>query len=147
MPKQKAKTALERLYGRSANRYLELIHQFPLRYICSDEELDEAIRVINLLIDRKTRIAPEEDYLDIISDIVEKYEEETIPMGNTSDEEMLVYLMELREITQVQLAKDTGIATSTVSEVLSGKRKLTRKQIEKLATYFNVSPAVFHTNG
>jgi transcriptional regulator with XRE-family HTH domain len=38
-----------------------------------------------------------------------------------------------------------GIAESTISEVLSGKRRLTRAQLEKLAAYFHVVPAVFMT--
>ena len=41
----------------------------------------------------------------------------------------------------------TGIAESTISEVLSGKRKLNRTQIGKLARYFHVSPAVFEFGG
>ena len=35
------------------------------------------------------------------------------------------------------------IVTGPVSEVLAGKRQLTRAQISKLAAYFHISPAVF----
>ena len=139
-------STIGKVYGRQKDRYLELIQQFPLRKIKSDDELDVATRVIHSLIDQDQLSPAEHDYLDVISDLVEEYEDETIPMGKSTDEEMLVFLMDIRSITQAQLAKDVGIATSTVSEVLSGKRKLTRKQIEKLAAYFKVSPAVFHSN-
>jgi HTH-type transcriptional regulator/antitoxin HigA len=40
-----------------------------------------------------------------------------------------------------------GIAESTVSEVLSGKRTLNRKQIGKLAKYFRIAPGAFGFGG
>jgi HTH-type transcriptional regulator/antitoxin HigA len=52
-------------------------------------------------------------------------------------------LIEAKKVTQTQVAKATGIVESTISEVLSGKRKLNRKQIGKLARYFRVSPEAF----
>ena len=36
-----------------------------------------------------------------------------------------------------------GMAPSTVSDILRGKRGIGRKHIEAFATYFHVSPAVF----
>ena len=108
--------------------------------------MDEtATKVIHSLIDQDELTPAENDYLDVISDLVEVYEDATIPMGDGTDGNMLEFLMDIRDINQTQLSHDTSIATSTVSEVLSGKRKLTRKQIEKLSAYFKVSPAVFHT--
>lgn len=56
---------------------------------------------------------------------------------------MLKYLMEMKGVTQAAVAKGAGIAESTVSEVLSGKRMLTRAQIGKLARYFHVEPSMF----
>lgn len=136
---------IRKLYGRQEGRYVDLIRQFPLRRIRSDVELHAAIRVIDSLIDQKRRTPAEEDYLDMISDIVEAYEDEHVIFDEGTDGELLTFLMESNALTQAQLAKNVGIATSTVCEVISGKRQLTRKQIEKLAAYFKVSPAVFHT--
>ena len=65
------------------------------------------------------------------------------PIGDVSEDEMLGFLIEQKGVTQVEAARGAGIAESTISEVLSGKRRLTRGQIEKLAAYFHVSPAVF----
>ena len=134
-----------KIYGRKKDRYLELIQQFPLRRIRNDEELETATKVIHSLIDQDEMTPAENDYLDVISDLVEVYEDATIPMGDSPECNMLEFLIDIRDINQTQLSHDVGIATSTVSEVLSGKRKLTRKQIEKLAAYFKVSPAVFHS--
>ena len=56
---------------------------------------------------------------------------------------MLRLLIEAKGVTQAQAAKEAGIAESTVSEVLAGKRKLNRTQIGKLGRYFHVGPGAF----
>jgi transcriptional regulator with XRE-family HTH domain len=56
---------------------------------------------------------------------------------------LLEHLLEAKGVTQAAVARATGIAESRLSEVLRGKRELTRAQITKLAAYFYVGPAVF----
>ncbi|HSQ58437.1 MAG TPA: helix-turn-helix domain-containing protein, partial [Gemmata sp.] len=131
------------VYGKGRDRYLDLIQRFPLRPIRSDSDLDAAVEVIDSLIDQDRRSAAEEDYLDVLSDLVEAYEDKTIPISQPDDSGMLRLLIDAKGVTQVAVAKKTGIAESTISAVLSGKRKLTRGQIGKLSRYFHVSPAAF----
>jgi HTH-type transcriptional regulator / antitoxin HigA len=123
--------------------YLELVSQFPLRPIRSDTELDRAIAVINSLIRREDLAPDEEDYLDVLSDLVEKYEAEQHPMPPVSDADLLRYLIEAKGVTQAKVAAETGIAESTISEILSGRRELNRRHIEVLAAYFHVNPSAF----
>jgi HTH-type transcriptional regulator/antitoxin HigA len=125
------------------DRYLELIQRAPLRPIRSEEELDRAIAMIDELLDQAGRDSDEDDYLDVLSDLVEKYEDEHHAMPPVSGAELLRFLIENQETTQAQVATATGIAESTISEVLTGKRELNRKHIEALARHFQVSPAVF----
>jgi HTH-type transcriptional regulator/antitoxin HigA len=68
-------------------------------------------------------------------------------MPVVSDANMLRHLIEAKGVTQAETASAAGIAISTISEVLSGRRKLTRAHIGKLAQYFNVEPNVFAFNG
>jgi HTH-type transcriptional regulator / antitoxin HigA len=144
---QKLAPTLGRVYGKERDRYLELVSLFPLRPIRTDDELDAAIRVIDMLVDLDHRTKAEEDYLDVLSDLVEAYEDATIPMGPVSDAEMLQSCLDDWRVTQAKVAKDTRIAESTISEVLAGKRKLNRAQIGKLARYFRVSPGAFSFEG
>jgi len=125
------------------DRYLELIHVFPLRPIRSDKELSDAIGVIDGLLDQKRLVAEEQDYLDVLSGLVERYEKEQHPMPAVSDAEMLRHLIEAKNVTQVQVARATGIAESTISAVLAGNRRLNREHIEKLARYFHVGARAF----
>jgi HTH-type transcriptional regulator / antitoxin HigA len=131
------------IYGKRQDRYLDLVRQFPLRPLRTDADLDAAIAVVDSLIDQNQLSPPEQDYLDVLSDLVEAYEAEAVPMRRVADAEMLRFLIENRRVTQAELSKQAGIAESTISEVLSGKRKLNRVQIGKLAHYFHVEPGVF----
>jgi HTH-type transcriptional regulator / antitoxin HigA len=115
----------------------------PLRPIRSEKDLQRAISVINSLIDRDALSPDEEDYLDVLGDLVKKYETEHHPQPPVSDAEMLRHRIEARGTTQAQVAAATGIAESTISAILAGKRGMTRKHIESLARYFKVKPAVF----
>ena len=126
-----------------SDHYFGLVQKFPLRPIRSDEELSRAIEVIDSLIIRGDLDRGEQDYLDILTDIVEKYETEEHPMRPVSDAEMLRHLVEARRITQSELSKSVHISNSTISDVMTGKRRLTRDHVSALAKFFGVSPAVF----
>ncbi len=125
------------------DRYLDLVREFPLRPIRSDEELDRAVRMVESLLDRRDLVPEEEDYLEVLGDLVERYESAAHPMPPLSDAEMLRHLLDAKGEAQTEVAAATGIADSTISEILKGKRSLNRNHIGKLARYFNVSPDVF----
>jgi HTH-type transcriptional regulator/antitoxin HigA len=126
-----------------SDRYLDLIRAFPLRTLRSEKDLEEAIAVIDSLLDRDSLDDGEEDYLDVLSDLVRKYEDEHHPLPPVSDADMLRHLIEARDVSQLKVAAETGIAESTISSILTGKRGMSRNHIELLARYFKVSPAVF----
>ncbi|HVC98654.1 MAG TPA: helix-turn-helix domain-containing protein [Pirellulales bacterium] len=128
----------------TANRvYFELVEQFPLRPIRNERELDRAINMIDSLLDRRRLNNAEQDYLDVLTDLVEKYESEAHPIAPVGDAEILAHLLEARGLSQTALAEATGIVNSTLSAVLHGKRRLSRDHIGRLAQFFHVSPTVF----
>jgi HTH-type transcriptional regulator / antitoxin HigA len=131
--------------ARERDHYLKLVKKFPLRPLRSDEELSLAIQVIDSLIIRGDLDSGEQDYLDILTDIVEKYEAEEHPMPPVSDADMLRHLIEARGISQSKLADDVKISMSTISEVLNGKRQLNRNHISALSKYFGVPSSVFQS--
>jgi len=135
-------TSTRAVYGRHEDRYLELVRRFPLRPLRTDADLD-AVAVLDTLTDRDELAPPEQDYLDVLTDLVEAYEDATIPMKPVGDAELLRALIEGKGATQAEVAAGAGLAVSIVSELLSGKRKLNRGQIGKLALFFKVKPGVF----
>jgi HTH-type transcriptional regulator/antitoxin HigA len=105
--------------------------------------LRRANEMIDSLIIRGDLDSGEQDYLDILTDIVERYEADVHPMARVSDAVMLRHLIDARGVTQSKLAADVKIQMSTISEVLNGKRRLNRRHIAVLSKYFRVSSAVF----
>jgi HTH-type transcriptional regulator/antitoxin HigA len=126
-----------------SDRYFDLVGRFPLRPIHSDEELEGAVKMVDSLLDRRDLSPEEEDYLEVLGDLIERYESDAHPMAPVSDAEMLRHLIEAKGVSQTEISSATGIADSTISEVLKGRRSLNRGHIGKLARYFNVSPDVF----
>jgi HTH-type transcriptional regulator/antitoxin HigA len=129
--------------ARRPDAYLELVQRFPLRHLKTDRELSTAIEIMKTLLVRGDLASGEQDYLDVLTDIIERYEDKAHPMPAVSDAAMLGHLLGARGITQVELSSEVGIAMSTISEVLHGKRELNRKQIASLAEFFKVDPSVF----
>ena len=125
------------------DKYIELVHAFPLRPIRSDAELDRAITMIDSLIERDDLDSGGEDYLDVLSDLVHRYEAEHDPIAPVSDPDMVRFLLESNDMTQAELAERSEIAESTISEVVAGKRKLSRRHIAALSMVFRVSPSIF----
>jgi HTH-type transcriptional regulator/antitoxin HigA len=123
--------------------YLKLVREFPLRPLRSDADLDRAVTMIDALIDR-SRITPEEeDYLEVLSRLVEDYEEEHDPLPELSPVEALRYLLEENGLTQAKLSEETHVPVATISEILNGKRGISSKVRDAFARRFRVAPSLF----
>jgi HTH-type transcriptional regulator / antitoxin HigA len=123
--------------------YLALIRELPLRPIRTEVELDRAIAMVDVLSDRDTLAPDEHDYLLVLADLIEKYEDEQYPIPAVSGVSMLRYLIESKGVTRAKVAVEAGIAESTLSEILAGKRKLGIRHVTILARYFKVDPGLF----
>ena len=128
----------------ASDRYLDLVRECPLRVIRSESEYAQAIAMLDRLSDLgKARSPDETEYIVSLAVFVEKFEDEHDPMPAVSGVEMLRYLMESHRVTQSAMATATGLAVSTISEILAGKRRLSLKHIPELARFFGVTQAVF----
>jgi HTH-type transcriptional regulator / antitoxin HigA len=134
------------LKGKGRDSYLELVLAFPLAVIKSEEHLDAAQEVMDRLLAKDKLNDGEEMYLDALSDLVASYEDEHHAVGLASDADMLRHLMEAKGVAQSQVSHETGIAKSTISEVLAGKRAFSRRMIRKLADYFKVDISILTAN-
>jgi HTH-type transcriptional regulator/antitoxin HigA len=134
------------LKGKDRDSYLELVLEFPLASIQSDDHLEAAQEVMDRLLTQGELVRGEEMYLDALSDLVAAYEDEHHAVEPASDADMLRHLMDARGVNQIQLSRDTGIAKSTISEVLAGKKPFSRQMIRKLADYFGVDVSVLAAN-
>jgi HTH-type transcriptional regulator / antitoxin HigA len=134
------------LRGKVRDRYLELVSEFPLTSVRSEEHLAAAQMVMDRLLARGQLDEGEMAYLDALSDLVAAYEDEHHAIPPASDADMLRHLMEAKGISQTQLSHDTRIAKSTISEILRGKKAFSRSMIRKLANYFNIDVTMLAAN-
>jgi len=132
--------------GKNKDSYLELVLDFPLASIKSDDHLEEAQRVMDGLLARGVLNQGEETYLDALSDLVGAYEDEHHAIEPASDAEMLQHLLTAKGVTQSQLSRDAAVPKSTISEVLKGKKRFSRQMIHKLANYFQVDVSLLAAN-
>jgi HTH-type transcriptional regulator/antitoxin HigA len=112
--------------------YMLLIGAFPLRRLRNDHELDEAVEVIDRLIDRGDLTASKQAYVDALGVLVEAYEREHVVLPEVSGVELLRHLMDVHDLKQADLVAIFG-TKSIASEVLSGKRRLTFRHIQGLS--------------
>ncbi|HLO83643.1 MAG TPA: transcriptional regulator [Nostocaceae cyanobacterium] len=122
--------------------YVDLLQAFPPRPIKSDEELLATQNVIDALIDNAPLTPDEQDYLDLLGTLVYEYEQTKEPVPDIYGIELLQALMaeyDLQEKDLIPVLK----TESMVVDILTGKSQLTVSQIQELAEFFHLSPAVF----
>ena len=127
----------------SPEKYGALLITTLPQVIESEEELERAEKIIDRLLSKGENLSPEEEkLLDLVSDLVERYEDEHYPMPEVAPNEVLKFFMEDRKLKQKDLLHIFG-STGITSEVVNGKRSISKAQAKKLAEYFKVSVELF----
>jgi HTH-type transcriptional regulator/antitoxin HigA len=124
-------------------KYSELLSNTLPGVIESLEEYNRIEEIFNRLMD-KENLAPEEDKLFLLlQNLLEDYEKRTLPpLEKSSPRETLKFLIEENQLRQSDLAGIFG-AQSVVSEVLKGKREITKNQAKALAEKFSLRVEAF----
>ena len=109
----------------------------------SKKEYNKIVSLLDLVIDEvgNKQNHPLAPLLETLGSLVEAYEKENLKPIGAKPIEVLKFLMEEHNLTQKDM-KQLG-SQGVVSEILSGKRELSVRQIKELSKRFGVSPAVF----
>ncbi|HEV2235491.1 MAG TPA: hypothetical protein VGR57_02415 [Ktedonobacterales bacterium] len=122
--------------------YLGLVRAFPLISIRNEEQWREALEIVSGLMSKPDLSTAEEAYLSALADLIETFENTRVHIPPISGLDALRYLMEENGLAQADLVPEFGTA-SIVSEVLSGKRRLSLRHIQRLAARFGLPADVF----
>jgi HTH-type transcriptional regulator / antitoxin HigA len=96
-----------------------------------------------LRLDERDDPSPEEKELaELLTVLVDEYEERRYPIRKASPQRTLQHLMEACNLSQKDLWKVFG-SKGITSEVFHGKRSISKTQAKKLAEYFHVSAELF----
>jgi HTH-type transcriptional regulator/antitoxin HigA len=109
----------------------------PIR---NEKDYQNALKRLELIFDAK-KGSVKGDELEILSILIDRYENENFPIGMPDPIEAIKFRMEQMGMKQKDLAEVVGFK-SRVSEILSKKRKLTLDMIRKLNTTLNIPTEV-----
>jgi HTH-type transcriptional regulator/antitoxin HigA len=122
--------------------YSQLLGKFQPKIIKTIEEYNEANRILLELMLRKERSLEETELLQLIAMIVKEFDKKQEQPEPASPQEVLLHLMEERNFKQVDLVGKIG-SKGVVSEIVHGKRSISKAQAKTLAEIFHVSSSVF----
>lgn len=124
-------------------RYKRLLSQTMPLIIESEAENERTLKVIEKLMDKGENLSPEEEkLLKLLTRLVEDFEERYYQPKNATPLEVLQHLMESRDIKQTHLWEVFG-SKGIASEVLNGKRGISKSHARALADYFHVPADLF----
>lgn len=109
----------------------------------TEEDYYNRLDLLNKLIDEvgDNEQHPLASLLDTVGTLVANYEQEHYSLPEASPQEVLAYLIQEHQLTQSELP-EIG-SQGVVSEILSGKRQLNKRQILALSKRFGVATEVF----
>ena len=126
----------ERQYGKLLQATLPVA-------IRTEEEYRRQVRAAAELMERPDASISEEEgrLLELLSIVIEEYEDRAHPLPPGKPHRMLAYLLKEKGMKPSDLW--TILPKSRVSEILSGKRAISKAQARKLSDFFHVSIDLF----
>ncbi len=113
-----------------------------LKIIKTEQDHQQAlVRLMALMDLDPNENSPEQDEMDVLALLIEKYEQENFPIAKPDPVTAIKFRMEQQGLTNKDLVPYMG-AASKVSEVLNGKRPLSLNMIRKLTTGLGISADV-----
>ncbi len=131
--------------SKTTDRYSDLVRLFPLRPIRTASEHKKAIEQsisVGKLLSSDITDKGTEDYYTVLSLLIREYESALPKRANQAKPRDIVkFLMDQHHLRQVDLIEEFG-TQGLVSEFLSGKRELSKRQIRKLSERFKIDPSL-----
>ena len=124
-------------------KYARLLTQTRPRVIRNDAENERMIRQVEELDGHWQKLSAEEKSLsELLTVLIERYESEEYPIVLATPRERLAQLMEDRGLTQADIWQLFG-TRARASEVLNGKRGISKEHARRLAAFFHVPLDLF----
>jgi HTH-type transcriptional regulator / antitoxin HigA len=125
-------------------RYGKLLAKSLPKVIETDEEFDRYVETMEGL-DRKAAdggVSPEEEaLLALLERLVQDYDDK-IELAEAPPHEMVQFLMDRKGLRQADLVPVLG-SRAQVSDLLGGRRGISKAQAKKLAAFFGISVELF----
>lgn len=124
-------------------RYKRLLSQTMPVVIETEEENERMLAIVDKLMEKGENLSLEEEkILKLFARLIEDFEERYYKPKEAEPLEVLQHLMEARSVKQSHLWELFG-SKGIASEVLSGKRGISKTQARALADFFRVPADLF----
>jgi HTH-type transcriptional regulator/antitoxin HigA len=124
--------------------YGKLLADVQPHPIKSEREYDRLVAEVGRLMERgeKNLSAEESSLLEMLSILIEEYDRKHYPLSPSEPHKMLAFLLDQRGLEPHDLWPVLG-SKSRVSEILSGRRAVSKANAKKLAAFFHVPVDLF----
>lgn len=122
--------------------YAALLAEERPEVISGEEQNQLYIERLEQLTGQDVVSPAEEKLIALLAVLVEEYEAKRHPVPEAGPLDIIRHLMEVHKLRQKDLVDVFG-TESIVSDILNGKRDLTKEHIRHLSARFHVSPSVF----
>ena len=126
----------------SPDTYGSLLAQYQPKAITNEAENEKAIALAQALEHKENLTQEETTLLELLYVLIEQFENDNYPITEGSPLEILKHLMEENKIKQEELVGIIG-SRGVVSEVVNGKRGISKNQAKALAQFFHVDVSLF----
>lgn len=124
-------------------RYRKLLSRVMPVAIQTEEENDRMLAEAEKLMAKGENLSPEEDaLLRLMATLIQDFEEKFYQPRDATPLEILQHLMDARDLKQSDLLEVFG-SKGIASEVINGKRSISKSQAKALAKFFGVSAELF----
>jgi HTH-type transcriptional regulator/antitoxin HigA len=124
------------------SEYGALLANIQPQVITTEEENDRALGIVESLLAEKNLSLEKEQILRLLVSLIEKFEDEHYQLAASTPHSILLHLMEERGLRQTDLVGLIG-SRGVVSEVINGKRTISKSQAKSLGEFFHVDPSLF----
>ncbi|MFB8794456.1 MAG: transcriptional regulator [Microcoleus sp.] len=121
--------------------YSSLLAEVAPKVIETEDEYDRLLVIAERLTFAKNSTPEERILYKLLVTLIEVYEAENYPI-ESEPHEILQHIMESSGTRQADLVGIIG-SSGVVSEVVNGKRAISKAQAKALGDYFKVSPSLF----
>lgn len=122
--------------------YANLLAQYQPKVIGTESENEAAI-VLALELEHRLNRTPEEDaFLELLVTLIEKFEDEHYQLNASTPQSILQHLMAAKNLKQSDLVGILG-SSGVVTEIVNGKREISKAQAKALGEFFHLSHTVF----
>ena len=125
-----------------AARYGKLCAEAVPKVIESEKELDRMVEHLERLTFKQDGSPEEKALAELLMKLIQDYDDANYSLPDVAPHKMAQFLMEHRGLKQADLVPVLG-SRSQVSDLVNGKRGISKAQIKLLAEYFGVSAELF----